>query len=88
MSVDVAVDLTQSALVTALHVAAPLLAAVFLAALAVNVLQTLTQLHDQTLNLVPRIVAGAVVVLALLPWVLGRLVEYTADLYENIPLNL
>lgn len=77
-------DIFREAIWTALTLAAPVLLVILLVALVINVIQTAMQLHDPTLNLVPRIVTAAVAVLALLPWLLDRLTEYSADLYRHV----
>jgi flagellar biosynthetic protein FliQ len=82
MTVDVAHDLLQTALMTTMSVVAPLLAAIVLVSLVVNVLQTMTQLHDQALAFVPRIVMAGVLMLLLLPWLLGRVTDYAVDVYR------
>lgn len=87
MSIDApeAVELASQALRLVLVLAAPLLIVVMLTGLVVGVAQTLTQVQDQTLNVVPRLFAGALTVLLLLPWMATRLVEYTSALLEAIP---
>jgi len=51
----------------------------------VSVFQAVTQIQEQSLSLVPKIVAVAVVIVVLGPWMLGQLISYTADLYTAIP---
>lgn len=63
----------------------PLLATAFLIGLVVNVGQTLTQLHEPVVALVPRIAAVAVAVLVILPWLITRWVSFAAELFESIP---
>lgn len=82
MTIDSAHDLLQSALMTTVTMAAPLLAAILLLSLAVNVLQTMTQLHDHALAFVPRLAAAALLMLLLLPWLLGRVTDYAVDVYR------
>ncbi len=82
MTIDSAHDLLQTALMTTMIVAAPVLGAVLLVSLVINVLQTMTQLHDHALAFVPRLLATALVLLLLLPWILGRVSEYAVDVYR------
>ena len=51
----------------------------------VSVFQAVTQIQEQSLSLIPKIVAVAVVLVVLGPWMLGQLVSYTASLYTAIP---
>lgn len=84
MTGDLAVEQVQQALLTAATLAAPALLVVFVVALLISVLQALTQVQDQTISLVPRLLAGAAAVMLLLPWMLDRLTQYVTDLYGNI----
>jgi flagellar biosynthesis protein FliQ len=84
MNVDLAIEHVQTALLTALTLAAPVLLVVFVVSLITSVLQALTQIQDQTLSLVPRLLAGAAAVLLLLPWMLDRLSQYLTDVYDNV----
>jgi len=79
------IDWSREALRMALLLGGPLLAAALVAGLVVNVLQTLTQLHEPVVGLVPRLVAVLVVLLAILPWLVGRWVSFTVDLIGSIP---
>lgn len=83
MNVDSAQDVLQTAVMTMFVIAAPLLGVVLLVSLVVNVLQTLTQLHDHALAFVPRILATGVALLLLLPWILGRFAEYATEVYRS-----
>lgn len=87
MSFDAAqaVELAREALHLMLLLAAPLLLVVMVTGLVVGVAQALTQVQDQTLNVVPRLFAAAVAVLVLLPWMVTRMIEYTSTLFEAVP---
>lgn len=88
MNVDLASELLRSALLTAVSLAAPLLLIVLVATLVVSLLQALTQVQDQTISVVPRLVVTAGALLALLPWMLDRVIEYTTDLYGQTMIGL
>lgn len=85
MNIDHAVDWTREALRMTLLLGGPILAVALLVGLAVNIIQTLTQLNEPVVGLVPRLMAVVVVVLALLPWLLGRWLSFTVDLIGSIP---
>jgi flagellar biosynthetic protein FliQ len=53
--------------------------------LVVSVFQAVTQIQEQSLTLIPKIVGVAVVIVLLGPWMLGQLVSYTTALYTAIP---
>ena len=65
------IDWSREALRLVLLLGGPLLASALVAGLAINLLQTLTQLHEPVVGLVPRMVVVLLVLLAILPWLLG-----------------
>ena len=85
METSLVVDWSQEAIRLALQLGGPLLAVALLAGLVVGVGQTLTQLHEPVVGLVPRLTAVVVAVLVLLPWLVGQWVSFTGTLFESIP---
>jgi flagellar biosynthesis protein FliQ len=85
MDMGQAIDWSRAALQLSLLLGAPLLAAALLVALLINVGQTLTQLHEPVVGLVPRLVAVTVVLLLILPWLAARWVAFATDLIGSIP---
>jgi flagellar biosynthesis protein FliQ len=85
MDVTHAIDWSREALRMALLLGGPLLAAALLVGLLINVGQTLTQLHEPVVGLIPRLVAVALVLLLTLPWLLARWVSFAIDLIGSIP---
>jgi flagellar biosynthesis protein FliQ len=85
MDTSQVVDWSRQALWTALILGGPLLLAAFLVGLLVNVGQTLTQLHEPVVGMIPRLAAVALVLLLILPWILARWVSFAVDLIRSIP---
>jgi flagellar biosynthesis protein FliQ len=85
MNQDTVVNLASQAMSLALKVAGPLLLVGLVVGLLVSVFQAVTQIQEQSLTLIPKIVGIAVVVVLLGPWMLGQLVSYTTNLYTEIP---
>ena len=80
-----AIDLGRQAILTALVIGAPILLAGVVIGLAIGLIQALTQIQDQTISFVPKIL-GTVAVLAIcLPWLVQRMMEYSEELITNIP---
>jgi flagellar biosynthetic protein FliQ len=52
---------------------------------AVSIFQAITQMQEQTLVLVPKILAVALVLLLCLPWMLQVLLTFTTNLFTNLP---
>jgi len=82
------IDWSREALRMALLLGGPPLAAALLVGLLVGIAQTLTQLHEPVIGLVPRLVAVLLVVLAILPWLVGRWIAFAVGLIEGIPERL
>ncbi len=79
------IDGSREAVRMALLLGGPLLAAALAVALVVGVVQTLTQMHDPVVGLVPRLAAVLLALLAVLPWAIESWVAYAADLIGSIP---
>ena len=85
MNTDVVISLATQAMNVAFKVAMPLLLAGLVVGLVVSIFQAVTQIQEQTLAFIPKIVAIAAVLVILGPWMLGQMLSYTADLYNGIP---
>src|SRR5262249_2282691 len=85
MSHALVVDLARNAIMLALLIAGPMLIVALLIGLTVSVLQAVTQIQEQTLAFVPKLVGVSVVFLLALPWVLPLLVKYTTELFRSLP---
>lgn len=85
MSNALALDLMRSAVQTALVIAAPMLIAALLVGLVVGLLQAVTSIQEQTLTFIPKLLVMTAVFVALLPWILSRLVEYLATIIKSLP---
>lgn len=83
MDATSAIDLSRSALLAAVVIAAPMLIVGMAAGLFVGLMQALTQIQDQTVAFVPKILAMAAVLVACLPWLVVRLVDFTRTVFEN-----
>ncbi len=82
---DQAVELMRQALMLTLLLGTPLLLAALASGVVLSLLQSLTGLTDPSISAVPRLAVGAVMVLALLPWVVERLGEYCLELQGTLP---
>jgi flagellar biosynthetic protein FliQ len=80
-----AVEAGRTALWAALTLSLPLLAVGLIVGLAVSLLQAVTQIQEQTLSFVPKILAIAGTLLVLMPWMLRVLVDYTHDVFMKLP---
>ncbi|MCL6456753.1 MAG: flagellar biosynthesis protein FliQ [Gorillibacterium sp.] len=88
MNQQVVVDLAYQALLTTLYIAAPLLGLALLVGLAVSIFQATTQIQEQTLAFVPKILAVLLSLLLFGPWILSTLVDFTYALLSNLHNNI
>jgi flagellar biosynthetic protein FliQ len=79
------VDLARSAMMMAASLAAPMLLMALGIGLVVSVLQAVTQIQEQTLAFVPKLIAVSMVFLVGLPWMIETAVKYTTQLLRSIP---
>lgn len=79
------INLARDALFMVLLLAGPAMLAALLIGLIISILQATTQIQDQMLNLVPKIVGVFVVILVLGSWLLNSAVTYTTNLFTQIP---
>jgi len=79
------VQLLQSAIITIITVASPVLIVAMGVGLIVSIFQATTSIQDQTLTFVPKILAILSVLAALFGWMVTRLTTYTIQLFERIP---
>ena len=85
MTQDQVVSLVVDAMSVSLKIALPVLLVSLVVGLAVSIFQAVTQIQEQTLSFIPKVVAMAIVIVVAGPWMLGQIVSYTQNLYESIP---
>jgi flagellar biosynthesis protein FliQ len=85
MTEQFAIDVARNAFTIALEVAGPLLAASLAVGMLVSIFQAVTQINEQTLSFVPKIlvVAGGLAFLG--PWMATTLVGYMVTTFDMLP---
>ncbi|NLE02359.1 MAG: flagellar biosynthesis protein FliQ, partial [Fibrobacter sp.] len=84
MDASVVIDIGRDALWVTLLLSGPLMIAGLVVGLVVGIFQAVTQIHEMTLTFIPKILVMGIVFLALFPWMLLKLVEYTYGLFDLI----
>lgn len=84
MNIDQASELIQRALLLALLLSAPSLATALVSGLVISIFQAATQVNEQTLTFVPKVVLTLGVFALIFPWTMGSLVEFSHQLIEEI----
>ncbi|MBI3820853.1 MAG: flagellar type III secretion system protein FliQ [Planctomycetes bacterium] len=85
MNPTLVVDLGRELLLLALLVSLPMLATAIAVGLLIAIIQTVTAVHEQTLASVPKMIAVLAVALLVMPWSMGKLVNYTQHLLRELP---
>jgi flagellar biosynthetic protein FliQ len=85
MTRDTVVSLTVDAMELAMKLGLPLLLAGLIVGLAVSIFQAVTQIQEQTLTFIPKILVTAAVIVVAGPWMLDQMIVYAHDLYASIP---
>jgi flagellar biosynthetic protein FliQ len=84
MTPEMAVDLGRQALWATIVLVGPVLVAGALAGLLTSILQAVTQIQEQTLTFLPKIAASILVLVALGPWMLRYMIEFTQTLILSL----
>ncbi len=63
----------------------PLLGVSLIVGLVIGIIQSATQIHEATVNFVPKLLAIFAVLAVLGPWMLQNAVKFTADLFPRLP---
>tara|TARA_B110000014_G_C19773101_1_gene402260 strand:- start:269 stop:535 length:267 start_codon:yes stop_codon:yes gene_type:complete len=85
MNSDLLTDAARQAVLLGLETTGPVLLVILVVGLVVGTLQAATQIQDQSVGFVVRLLAVVVALIVLLPWMLDRLAVYSTDLFERIP---
>lgn len=85
MTPEMVTELGRQAIETTLIVATPILGLSLVVGLAVSVLQAMTQLNEATLTFVPKVLAVFAAIVLFMPWMLGVLTSFMAQVFLNIP---
>lgn len=85
MSSDLAVQIGRDALFLVMLVSAPMLGLGLLVGVLVSIFQATTQIQEQTLAFIPKIVAVFVAIVVFGPWMLSLLVNYTYGIFSQLP---
>ena len=85
MTQDTVVSLVVSMMSVTIKVAAPMLLVGLIVGLVISIFQAVTQIQEQTLSFIPKVLAMAAVLVIGGPWMLNQLMSYTAELWTSIP---
>lgn len=84
MTAEGVTALVQDGIITMLIVSAPMLVIGLIVGVVVSVFQATTQINEQTLVFVPKMISIFLTLILFGPWMLTRLTEYTNRLFAGI----
>ena len=80
-----AVHLLARSIFIASELLLPVLIVSLVVGVAISLVQAATQVQEMTLSFAPKLVAIVVVLLAMGPWMIGQLVDFTRELFNLLP---
>jgi len=83
MDVEQALDLGREAFLLAFLVASPILFIGLIVGLIIALVQAVTQLHEQTLTFVPKIIAMVGAAAFFIPWIATKMLEYAVRMFGH-----
>lgn len=85
MENDFVVEVINQAIKVALMLSAPMLIGALLVGILVSIFQAVTQINEQTLSFIPKILVVVAALVIFSPWMMETMVSYTHDLFSSIP---
>ena len=85
MTDQTVIDLGSRAVWVAIEVSAPVLLAALITGVLISIVQAATQINEQTLSFVPKILAITVAMVVCGPWILQVMLGFTVNLFNGIP---
>ena len=84
MSPEMAIDLFKTTIVFSLYMVAPFIGVALVIGLITSILQSVTSLQEQTLSFAPKLLAISLTIIALGPWLLRSLMEFTIQMISKM----
>lgn len=78
------IDIAEQGIYTVMIVSGPLLLVGLVVGLLVSIFQATTQIQEQTLAFVPKIVAVLLAIIYFAPWMINHLITYTSGILGNL----
>jgi flagellar biosynthetic protein FliQ len=85
MTPDVVIKLAEQSIYMIIIISAPMLLIALAVGLIVSVFQAMTQIQEQTLAFIPKILAVFLSLILFGPWMLTLLLDFTRDLFQQLP---
>jgi flagellar biosynthetic protein FliQ len=83
---DLALQLMAEMLWAAVLISAPILGLTMIVGVLISILQVVTQVQEMSLSFIPKIITVMIVLVVFGPWMLKKLVQFSATVIGNIPM--
>ena len=83
MSEEMVMQIGQNALTTMVYLAGPVLLAAMSVGIVISILQAITQINEQTLTFIPKMVAVVITLMVMAPWMLRTMQDYAISIFGN-----
>ncbi len=87
MTPEMVLTLSRQAFEMIFILAGPLLAVGLIVGVLISIFQAVTSIQDMTISFIPKILSIFVTLLLLLPWMMGKLTQFTTKLFTNFPVG-
>lgn len=85
MTPEVVIDLMRQSILVLLMLVTVLILPSLIVGVCISIFQAATQINEQSLSFVPRLLATFITVMVSSPWVIRVLTDFTNNIYESIP---
>ncbi len=85
MTPELVMNIGRQAIEMTLILSGPLLLAALVIGLIISIFQAATQINEQTLSFIPKLIGILLVLILSGPWMLQMMVDYIRRLFESIP---
>jgi len=85
MSTDFAVQIIYNAVILTILVSMPAVGIGLIVGFIISLFQAVTQIQEQTLTFVPKVVAVLGIIAVTSPWIASLIIDFTVTLWSNIP---
>jgi flagellar biosynthetic protein FliQ len=85
MTDQTVIDLGSQAIMVTMQVAAPVLITTMVIGVIISIFQAATQINEQTLTFIPKIIAITAAMIVCGPWILQVMLGFTKDIFNGIP---
>jgi flagellar biosynthetic protein FliQ len=85
MENEFVIEVISQAIKVTLMMSAPMLIGALVVGILVSIFQAVTQINEQTLSFIPKILVIVAALVIFSPWMMETIVTYTRDLFISIP---